>query len=89
METRVHTDNHITGSEHFAEKYSEELNIKLHRFAEYLSGADIYFVDENKAKASINDKKCTIEIKIKTNLRKRFLIMPIPSASLLMGQLTK
>ena len=65
MEIRVHTDNHITGSENFFEKYSEELNKKLHRFTEYLSGADIYFVDENKAKASINDKKCTIEIKIK------------------------
>lgn len=65
MEIKVHTDNHITSTENFIEKYSEQLNKKLHRFSEYITSAEIFFADENKAKSGIDDKRCTIEVRIK------------------------
>lgn len=65
MEIKVNTDNHITGSEDLNEKYSAELKRKLDRFTEYITSADVFFADENRGKAGIDDKRCTIEFRIK------------------------
>jgi hypothetical protein len=66
MEIKVHTDDHIKNSEDFIEKYSDLFTKKLHRFSAYITTAEIFFTDENKAKPGIDDKKCTIEVKIKS-----------------------
>ena len=65
MEVKVHTDNHITGSEEFIEKYTTALKKELVHYSEYIISAEIFFADENKGKSSTDDKRCTIEVNIK------------------------
>ncbi len=65
MEIKVNTDSHITGSEAMTEKFSVELRKKLNRFSEYITGADIFFADENRGKFGTDDKRCTIEVRPK------------------------
>ncbi len=65
MEIKVNTASHITGSEEFAERYSEKLARKLKHFDDFIMSADIYFADENKGKSGVDDKRCTIEVRIR------------------------
>jgi ribosome-associated translation inhibitor RaiA len=65
MDIKVNTDSHITGSDEFAERYSEKLARKLKHFDELIMSADIFFADENKGKPGADDKRCTIEVRIR------------------------
>jgi len=65
MEIRVNTDNHITGSEEMIEKFTDGLKKKLSRFSEYITSVDVFFADENKGKSGTDDKRCTIETRLK------------------------
>lgn len=65
MDIKINTDSHITGSEEMKTNYKEEVNKKLSRFDEYITGIDVFFADENRGKAGIDDKRCTIELRIK------------------------
>ena len=47
------------------ETYSGEVTKKLSRFDEFLTSIEVYFADENRGKQGIDDKRCTIEIKVK------------------------
>ncbi|MFT3903028.1 MAG: HPF/RaiA family ribosome-associated protein [Niabella sp.] len=61
MEIRVHTDNHINGSQNLAEKYGAFIKDKLERFSEYLTTVEVFLGDENSSKPGTDDKRCTIE----------------------------
>lgn len=67
MNIRVNTDSHITGKEDFLQKYAAELDKKIERFSEYITTVEIFFADENKGKSGTDDKKCTIEVRLKNN----------------------
>ncbi|TXH22899.1 MAG: ribosomal subunit interface protein [Chitinophagaceae bacterium] len=65
MEIKVHTDNHITSTNEFIEKYVTALQKNLTHYSEYITFGNIFFADENKGKSGIADKRCTIEIHVK------------------------
>lgn len=65
MEIRINTDKNITGTQHLEEKYSTEINTKLSRFSEYVTTLEVFLADENNSKPGIDDKRCTIEARIK------------------------
>lgn len=65
MEIRINTDSHITGNDEMKNLYREELDKKLNRFSEYITTAEVFFADENRGKPGVDDKRCTIEVRIK------------------------
>ena len=67
MNILLNTDNHIKGSEDLKLRFREEVTKKLERFEEWITRVDVYLADENKAKSSPDDKRCTVEARIKNN----------------------
>lgn len=64
MIVQVNTDDHITNREELISRITEEAGSGLQRFKNHISRLEIYFADENKGKKGVNDKKCTIEIRL-------------------------
>lgn len=65
MTIKINTDSHIKGTENLTERFTEEINSKLKRFDEYITLIDVYLSDENRGKTGPDDKKCSIEARIK------------------------
>lgn len=65
MDIKVNTDSHITGSEEMHEKYTQEVRKKLDRFSEYITTVEVFFADENRSKPGTDDKRCTIEVRVR------------------------
>lgn len=65
MNIIINTDNHIKGSEELKTRFTEEITKKLDRFEEWLTRVEVFFVDENKAKTSPDDKRCKVEVRVK------------------------
>lgn len=64
MEIFINTDNHITNSDEFTDRFTEVVENKLRKFSQYFSRVEVYFSDENEAKGGPEDKRCTIELRI-------------------------
>lgn len=63
---QVNSDKNIEVSENFIGKIRERLTDVLAHFDEYISRLEVFFVDENSGKNGNNDKRCTIEVRIKS-----------------------
>lgn len=65
MIIQVNSDKNIMVSEAFTAKITENLSTSLARFDEYLTRLEVYLADENSERQGSNDKRCTIEVRIK------------------------
>ncbi len=63
---QVNSDKHIEVSENFIGRIRERLTDVLAHFDEYISRLEVFFADENSGKGGDNDKRCTIEVRIKS-----------------------
>ncbi|MGN6133306.1 MAG: HPF/RaiA family ribosome-associated protein [Aureliella sp.] len=65
MQVRVHTDNHIDGSQRLAEHVESVLEDSLSRFGERVISVEVHLTDENSsAKSGDADKRCAIEARL-------------------------
>lgn len=65
MIVQVNSDKNINVSESFTAKITETLNDSLARFDEYVTRLEVFLADENSGRQGSNDKRCTIEVRIK------------------------
>ncbi len=65
MTIQVNSDKNITVSEAFITKITDSLNTSLARFDEYVTRLEVFLADENSDRQGSNDKRCTIEVRIK------------------------
>ena len=63
MQVQVHTDNHVEGRDELVSQVEDEVGAALERFAKQITRVDVHLADENAAKASPDDKRCTIEVR--------------------------
>lgn len=66
MLIQINTDNHIENSAASIAHFSEVIKEILGRYEEYITRIDAFLSDENGDKKSGADKKCTIEVKVKS-----------------------
>ena len=65
MQVRVHTDNHIDGSQQLASHVESTVEDALSRFGERVMSVEVHLTDENSsAKESDNDKRCAMEARL-------------------------
>ena len=67
MIIQVNSDDHITNTGEFIKKVSSEAEDTLKRFKNHISRLEIHFADENKGKKGVEDKKCTIELRLNSH----------------------
>lgn len=65
MTIQVNSDKNINVSESFITKITESLNDSLARFNEFITRLEVFLADENSDRQGSNDKRCTIEVRIK------------------------
>lgn len=65
MIIQVNSDKNIEVSENFIAKITEGLSDSLSRFDEFITRLEVFLADENSDKQGSNDKRCTIEVRIK------------------------
>ncbi|MBK1440945.1 HPF/RaiA family ribosome-associated protein [Parapedobacter sp. ISTM3] len=65
MTIQVNSDKNIEVSESFISKITTSLNDSLSHFAEFVTRLEVFLADENSGKQGSNDKRCTIEVRIK------------------------
>ncbi|SEL66124.1 HPF/RaiA family ribosome-associated protein [Parapedobacter koreensis] len=66
MTVQVNSDKNIQVSDSFINKITESLNDSLSRFAEFITRLEVFLADENSGKQGSDDKRCTIEVRIKS-----------------------
>ena len=64
MQVQVHTDNHIEGDERLSEYAESGIRLALGHLADRVTRVDAHIADENGAKVSGHDKRCTLEAHI-------------------------
>lgn len=65
MQIRVHTDNHIQGSQSLSEQVESVLEDSLSRFGDRVISVEVHLNDENSsAKSGDNDKRCAMEARL-------------------------
>ena len=65
MQVRVHTDNHINGSQHLAGQVEAAVEDALARFGERVVRVEVHIKDANSStKAGDDDKSCTMEARL-------------------------
>lgn len=65
MIIQVNSDKNIALSENFIADITKNLNDSLSRFEEFITRLEVFLADENSDKQGSNDKRCTIEVRIK------------------------
>lgn len=65
MMIQFNTDNNVSISEEYAAKLKDLLTKDLGRFSDTLTRIELHFKDENAGKEAKEDKKCTLEARIK------------------------
>lgn len=65
MTIQVNSDKNITLSEGFIAKIKENLKGAIGRFDEYVTRLEVFLADENSDRQGSDDKRCTIEVRIK------------------------
>lgn len=64
MQININTDNHITNSEKFSEELRAKTEHDLNKFKTHITRVEVFFQDENGSKGGIDDKKCSIEVRL-------------------------
>lgn len=62
---QVNSDKNINVSENFIAEIRESLSDSLSRFEEFITRLEVFLADENSDRQGGNDKRCTIEVRIK------------------------
>ncbi|GGC32475.1 hypothetical protein GCM10011386_25800 [Parapedobacter defluvii] len=65
MTVQINSDKHIKVSENFIARITEELTDTLSHFEEFITRIEVFLADENSTRQGSNDKRCTIEVRIK------------------------
>ncbi|SFC04102.1 ribosomal subunit interface protein [Parapedobacter composti] len=65
MTIQVNSDKNIQVTESYANRITEQLNDSLARFEEFITRLEVFLADENSERQGSNDKRCTIEVRIK------------------------
>ncbi|WP_257667227.1 HPF/RaiA family ribosome-associated protein [Parapedobacter tibetensis] len=66
MTIQVNSDKNIEVTEGFISKITENLTDSLSHFDEFITRLEVFLADENSDKQGSNDKRCTIEVRIKS-----------------------
>lgn len=62
---QVNSDKNINTSKNFISEIKETLSNSLSRFDNFITRLEVFLADENSDKQGSNDKRCTIEVRIK------------------------
>lgn len=65
MNILVNSDKNINVSHAFIAKITDSLTNSLSRFSDNLTRLEVYLADENSERNGADDKRCTIEVRIK------------------------
>lgn len=65
MIIQLNADRSLSISEEYADKLKGVLTKELDRFADLLTRVELHFADENATRKTKDDKKCTLEAKLK------------------------
>jgi ribosomal subunit interface protein len=65
MHIQFNTDNHINGSQAMKVPLEEMIEKSLERFGERITRVEVHLNDTNSHKSGINDKECTMEVRLK------------------------
>jgi len=65
MTVQINTGENLENNVRTEEYYSERVVKELDRFAEYLTRVEVHFADTNAGKSGPDDKKCTIEARMR------------------------
>lgn len=65
MTILVNSDKNINASDAFISQISDSLRDSLSRFSDILTRVEVYLADENSDKQGVDDKRCTIEVRVK------------------------
>ncbi|MGE9311543.1 hypothetical protein ACLOAU_07850 [Niabella sp. CJ426] len=66
MIIQLHADRSLSIHEAYASKLSGVISRELDRFADLLTRVELHLADENAQRKTKEDKKCTIEAKLKS-----------------------
>ena len=66
MIIQLNADRSLSISEEYAEKLNGVIKKDLDRFADLLTRVEMHLADENADRKTKEDKKCTLEAKLKT-----------------------
>lgn len=66
MIIQFNADKNLHISEAYAQKMKDILIKELDRFADLLTRIEIHLTDENSSRKTKDDKRCTLEAKLKT-----------------------
>ncbi len=66
MVIQLHADRSLSIHEEYASKLTGVILRELDRFAELLTRVELHLADENAQRKTKEDKKCTIEAKLKS-----------------------
>ena len=65
MDIQVNTDNHIKGSEKFNLYVSNVVESAVSNFRDQITHIGVHVSDQNSSKNGFNDKRCTMEARIR------------------------
>jgi ribosome-associated translation inhibitor RaiA len=65
MKIQFNTDNNIEGSERLSDYFSTSIKEDLSRFNNHITRIEVYLSDQDGTKSGKNDKKCTLEARLK------------------------
>lgn len=65
MLIQLNADNNLKLKEEYASKLNEILEGELDRYEEFLTRIEVHLAYENSHKSSSDDKKCTLEARLK------------------------
>jgi hypothetical protein len=67
MNILINTDNSIDGNERTNKYFSEAISKDLARFKNDITRIEVHLTDENGSKTGKDDKKCTMEARVKNH----------------------
>ena len=67
MNILINTDNSIDGNERTNKYFSEAISKDLARFENDITRIEVHLTDENGSKTGKDDKKCTMEARVKNH----------------------
>lgn len=65
MIIQINADKNLSVSETYLQKIESIISKELDRFADILTRIEVFFTDENATRKTSDDKKCTLEAKVK------------------------
>lgn len=65
MKIQLNTDKNIRGYERFEGYFSSLKEDELSRFSDHITRIEVHLADENGQKKGMNDKRCTLETRLK------------------------